>query len=76
MPDEILDFLLRMFNQVTVLLQSYQCILLSFFIKVYSKVDFGHIKILNAILQVYPYYICYVLYLMIVLKCTHIYLYF
>jgi len=42
----------------------YQCILVDFSCKAYSKVDFGHIKILDAIFWVNPYY--YVLsYLMI-----------
>jgi len=33
-----------MFNKGMVLLQLYQCILVDFLGKVYSKVDFGHVK--------------------------------
>jgi len=38
-----------MFNKGTVLLQSYQCILVDFSCKAYSKVDFGCAKISDAI---------------------------
>jgi len=45
-----------MFNKVAVLLQLYQCILVDFSCKDYSKVDFGHTEISDAIFQVNPYY--------------------
>jgi len=38
-----------MFNKDTVLLQSYQCILVDFSCKAYSKVDFGCTKISDTI---------------------------
>jgi len=34
----------------------FQCILVNFLLKPYSKVDFGHIKISDAIFCVNPYY--------------------
>jgi len=37
------------FHQGTLLLLSYQCILANFLHNAYSKVDFGHSKILDAI---------------------------
>jgi len=43
-----------MFNKGTVLLLMYQCILINFSHKAYSKVDFGHAKILDAIFGSIP----------------------
>jgi len=45
-----------MFNKGAVLLYTYQYILVHFLCKAYSKVDFGHAKISDAIFWVNPYY--------------------